>query len=48
MGNGIYKLLPTPDYNPEDEVWEYPPDSVVRGKKVLNGKEEILFAVEKV
>lgn len=25
-----YRILPTPDYDPEDEEWEYPPGTVVR------------------
>jgi hypothetical protein len=30
LGNGLFKVLPTPDYDPSDEVWEFPPDSIVR------------------
>lgn len=30
LGNGTYKVLPTPDYDPEDEVWEFLPGSVVQ------------------
>lgn len=25
LGNGIYRILPTPDYDPEDEIWEFLP-----------------------
>ncbi len=25
-----YRILPTPTYDPEDEIWQYPPDSIVR------------------
>lgn len=32
LGNGLYMLLPTPGYDPEDEVWEFPPGSKVRGE----------------
>jgi hypothetical protein len=45
LGNGLLKLLPAPDYNPEDENWAFPPGSVVRGEKKINQKKEILFAV---
>jgi hypothetical protein len=27
IGDGSFKILPTPDYDPEDEVWEFPPGS---------------------
>ena len=30
LGGGLYKVLATPDYDPEDEKWEFPPGSVVR------------------
>ncbi|MCP5362259.1 MAG: hypothetical protein H6908_06485 [Hyphomicrobiales bacterium] len=30
MGEGLYKLLPTADYDSEDEVWEFLPGSIVR------------------
>jgi hypothetical protein len=29
MGNGLFRLLPTDNYDPEDEKWEFPPGSVV-------------------
>ena len=33
LGNGIYKVLPTPHYNPETENWKFPPGSVVALKE---------------
>lgn len=30
VGQGLYRLLPTENYDPEDEVWEFPPGAVVR------------------
>lgn len=30
LGGDLYKILPTPDYDPEDETWEFLPGSVVR------------------
>jgi hypothetical protein len=29
LGLGRYRLLPTPDYDPEDETWEFLPGAVV-------------------
>ncbi len=36
MGAGIFRVLPTPDYNSESETWEFPP-----GCTVICGKREI-------
>jgi len=33
LGNGLFKLLSTPDYNLESETWEFPPGSLVRCEK---------------
>jgi hypothetical protein len=30
LKNNLYRVLSTPDYNPEDEKWEFPPESIVR------------------
>lgn len=30
LGDNLYKILPTPNYDPEDETWEFLPGSVVR------------------
>jgi len=30
VGEGLFKILPTPDYNPENENWEFPPGSTVK------------------
>lgn len=47
VGSGIYRLLPTIDYDPDDEHWEFLPGSIVRGfpKKLQTG-EEVLVARE--
>lgn len=29
LGSGRYRLLPTPDYDPDDETWEFLPNTVV-------------------
>ncbi len=49
MGGGLYQILSTPYFNPEDEVWEFLPGSIVRVERKTSGNgEEILLAVEKV
>ncbi len=49
IGNELYRVLPTPDYDPEDEVWEFLPGSLVRCKVTREGwAREMLLAVEKV
>ena len=47
MGDGIFELLPTPDYDPEDEEWEFPPGSLVRVERRSDAKGEYLIAVER-
>lgn len=45
LANGLYQLLPTGDYDPEDEKWEFPPGSVVRAEKREGRDGECLIAV---
>ncbi|NBX67054.1 MAG: hypothetical protein EBQ96_08675 [Proteobacteria bacterium] len=49
MGNGTFKLLPTPSYDPEDEIWEFLPGSIVKIKQAhdFHGR-PVLLAFEKV
>jgi hypothetical protein len=44
----IFKVLPTPNYDPEDEHWAYPPGTLVRCAYETQSGEKILVAVEKV
>jgi hypothetical protein len=30
LGNGLYKLLPVENYDPDDEDWEFKPGQTVR------------------
>lgn len=46
LAGDVYRLLPTADYDPEDEHWEFPPGSVVRCVKVIRDGEEVLVARE--
>jgi hypothetical protein len=45
LGNGLFKVLPTPNYDAADEVWEFPPDSIVRSKINRSEGEEFLLAI---
>jgi hypothetical protein len=48
LAGDVYRLLPTPDYDPDDEHWEFPPGSVVRCVKEIRDGEEVLVAHELV
>lgn len=48
LPNGVYKLLPTPDYDPQDEIWEFLPGSIVQCEARDNWGKEILLAVKQV
>jgi hypothetical protein len=45
LGNGLFKVLPTPNYDSCDEVWEFPPDSIVRSEVRRSEGKEFLLAV---
>ena len=45
IGEDLFRLLPTPNYDPEDEHWEFPPGSVVRTKTMEYEGKKLLFAV---
>jgi len=46
LGDGLFKILPTPNYDPSDEVWEFPPESIVRSVVRLSEGTEFLLAVK--
>lgn len=48
LGQRLFKVLPTPHYNPEDEKWEFVPGSVVECEKRTLDGEEVLVAVRGV
>ena len=49
LGGGVYKILPTPNYDPEDEIWEFLPGSFVKCIVTTDDKgNDILLAVEQV
>ena len=48
VGDNLYKILPTPDYDPEDAEWEFPPNTVVRCEERQWHQKRYLQAVEKI
>ena len=50
VGDMVFEILSTEDYDPEDEHWEFPPGKLVRCAKKFNGSlgREILVAIEEV
>ena len=47
-GSEEYLVLPTPDYDPELEHWEFPPGSIVRCALKRRSGGDILVAQERV
>ena len=45
LGSGLFKLLPTNDYDAGDEHWEFLPGSIVRAKEVRGVDGIYLLAV---
>ena len=48
FGDGYYKVLPTPHYDPADEEWQFLPETIVKGEWRKNGSNECLYAVERL
>ncbi len=47
-GNGECTLMPTPDYDPEDEIWEFAPGTkVIFEPAETDEDEKILLATKK-
>ncbi len=46
VGNALFKVLPTSNYNPQDEKWEFVPGSLVECEKRKLEGEEVLVAVK--
>ena len=46
LAEGIYRVLATATYDPEDENWEFPPGSIVRCVLELRNGHELLVARE--
>lgn len=45
LREGVFRLEATEEYDPDDEVWEYPPGTVVRCEVTDIGGERVLLAV---
>ena len=45
LGNGLFKVLPTSGYDPQDEVWEFPPNSIVRSDVRRSDGKEVRLAI---
>jgi hypothetical protein len=45
LTDGTFRLLPTSDYDPENEIWEFPPGSIVGAEVQHWSSGEILVAV---
>jgi hypothetical protein len=45
LSDGSYHVLPTPDYDPDDEKWEFPPGSRVVCERNRLSRGEVLAAV---
>lgn len=48
LGGDLFRVLPTPDYDPDDETWQYPPGAIVRCAHQVNDGDEILVACARV
>ena len=48
LGDGLYEVLATPDYDDDDEHWEFPPGSIVRCVREMRESVELLIAREAV
>lgn len=48
LGEGLFRVLPTADYDPEDEKWEFPPGSIVRAEKFQDRDGEHWRAVRRL
>ncbi len=44
LAESVYRILPTSDYDPDDEQWEFPPGSVVECVLETRNGQEILVA----
>jgi hypothetical protein len=46
IGEGLFRILPTSDYDPGEEIWEFSPGSIVRCEKRQGDSDEYLVAVK--
>jgi hypothetical protein len=48
LRDDLFRVLPTPDYDPEDEHWKFPPGSIVRCIEAVKGGKPVLIASHSV
>mgnify|MGYP000967499571 CR=1 FL=1 len=48
IGENLFKVLTTEDYDSNVEEWEFPPGTFVRCRKEIRNGEEILVATHRV
>ena len=48
LRGNIYKVLAVENYDPEDEEWRFPPESIVECRHELQNGEAVLVARKKV
>lgn len=46
IGDGLFRILPTPKYNPDDEAWEFTPGSIVRLEEKTLSSGRVLVAIK--
>lgn len=46
ISEDLYRVLTIDDYDPEDEIWEFPPGSIVRVKLERVRGTDYLFAIK--
>jgi hypothetical protein len=46
LGNGLFRILPVANYDSQDEVWEFPPGSIVRCERRESDSGEYILAVK--
>ncbi len=45
LGDGRFRILPTTNYDPDDEIWEFPPGTIVCVELRRGERGEYLLAV---
>ena len=48
LGSDEVQVLATPDYDPADEEWEFPPGTKVRCVREIRGGRELLVARQRI
>lgn len=48
LGSDEIQVLPTPDYDPSVEEWEFPPGTKVRCFREIRGGRELLVARQRI